>query len=93
MTSTTTFLIGSPWFTDLTINLGDEKKVEIKSINGSDTAYFVQELRLNGEVCNKNWIVYDDLFKDGGTLEFVLGTEKKNWDTGERPPSFATSPK
>lgn len=91
MTATTTFLIGSPWFSELNLHLGDSKKVTIKSTGGSDTAYFVQGVTLNGEVWDKNWLVWDDLFKDGGVLEFVLGSERTQWDTGARPPSFATT--
>lgn len=93
MTGTTTFLIGSPWFAELNINIGGAKRVSIKTTGGSDTAYFVQELKLNGKVWDKNWITWEDVFENGGTLEFVLGAGRKKWDTGERPPSFATSPK
>lgn len=91
MTSTTTFLIGSPWFSDLTIDIGNSKKVVIKSTGGSDTAYYVQKLKLNGKLWNKNWLTWDDLFANGGTLEFVLGSKKALWDTGPPPPSFATT--
>lgn len=93
MTGTTTFLVGSPWFSDLTINIGDSKKVTITSTGGSDTKFFVQELKLNGEVWNKNWFTWGDLFANGGTLEFVLGSKRRRWDTGEVPPSFATTKK
>lgn len=91
MTGTTTFLVGSPWFSDLTIDIGDSKKVTIISTGGSDTAYYVQELKLNGKLWNKNWLTWEDLFANGGTLEFVLGSKKKHWDTGARPPSFAST--
>lgn len=91
MTSTTTFLIGSPWFSDLTIDIGNSKKVVIKSTGGSDIAYYVQKLKLNGKLWNKNWLTWDDLFANGGTLEFVLGSKKTLWDTGPPPPSFATT--
>lgn len=91
MTGTTTFLVGSPWFSDLTINISDSKKVIITSTGGSDTAFYVQELKLNGNIWNKNWFTWDDLFANGGTLEFVLGSEITRWDTGAVPPSFATT--
>lgn len=92
MTGTTTFLVGSPWFSSLTIDIGNSKKVVIKSTGGSDKAYYVQELKLNGKLWNRNWLTWDDLFANGGTLEFVLGSKRTHWDTGATPPSFATTP-
>ncbi|RPA97619.1 hypothetical protein L873DRAFT_1741593 [Choiromyces venosus 120613-1] len=91
ITGTTTFLIASPWFSNLTISLGSPSKtVKITSTGGSDTAFFVQSVKLNGKNWDKNWLSWDNLFEKGGTLEFVLGTERTKWDTGERPPSYAT---
>jgi putative alpha-1,2-mannosidase len=93
ITGTATFLIGSPWFQDMTISLGDPSKtVRITAVGGTETAYFVQSLKVNGKNWDKNWLVWADLFKNGGTLEFVLGSTRKRWDTGKRPPSFATGP-
>lgn len=93
ITGTTTFLVGSPWFSDLTINIGGSKKVTITSTGGSDTKFFVQQLKLNGKVWNQNWFTWEDLFANGGTLEFVLGSKRRRWDTGAVPPSFATTKK
>ncbi|KAI5837786.1 glycosyl hydrolase family 92-domain-containing protein [Morchella snyderi] len=90
ITGSTTFLIGSPWLAELNLNLGDGKKVTIKTTGGSDTAYYVQSLKVNGEQWDRNWISWGDIFANGGTMEFVLGTEMKAWDTGARPPSYAT---
>ncbi|KAG0639705.1 glycosyl hydrolase family 92-domain-containing protein [Tuber brumale] len=91
ITGTTTFLIASPWFSNLTLSLGSPSKtVKITSTGGSETNFFVQSVKLNGNNWVKNWLSWGDLFEKGGTLEFVLGAERTKWDTGERPPSFAT---
>ena len=91
MTGTTIFLIASPWFSDLTLTLGNPSKtVKITSTGGNETDFFVQSVKLNGNNWDKNWLSWGDLFEKGGTLEFVLGAERTAWDTGERPPSFAT---
>lgn len=90
MTSQTTFLIGSPWFSDLTIDLGSGKSLKITTTGGSDTAYYVQSLKVNGQSWDKAWVTWDDVFAKGGTLDFVLGSEAKVWATGDAPPSPAT---
>ncbi|KAH8880646.1 glycoside hydrolase family 92 protein [Thozetella sp. PMI_491] len=87
MTGQTTFLIGSPWFSDLTISLSEGKSLHITTDGGSEDAYYVQSLKVNGEQWTKSWVTWDDIFGNGGTLEFELGTEAKLWATGPNPPS------
>ena len=87
MTGQTTFLIGSPWFSDLKIDLGDGKSLKITSTGGDEDAYYVQSLKVNGKQWNKSWLSWYDIFANGGTLDFVLGDTPANWATGERPPS------
>ncbi|KAH9883753.1 family 92 glycoside hydrolase [Xylariomycetidae sp. FL2044] len=90
LTGQTTFLVGSPWFDDLTIDLGDGKKLEITAANRSEDAYYVQSLSVNGASWDKAWISWDDVFANGGTLAFTLGTDPVDWATGDAPPSPAT---
>ncbi|KAK2610226.1 hypothetical protein N8I77_003676 [Diaporthe amygdali] len=90
MTGQTTFLIGSPWFRDLTIDLGGGKKLEISTSDGSETSYYVQSLMVNGEKWNKSWVTWSDIFEKGGTMDFVLGPNPSNWTTGPPPPSPGT---
>lgn len=90
MTGQTTFLIGSPWFSDLTIDLGTGKTLQITTTGGSESSYFVQSLQVNGESWDKSWVTWDDIFANGGTLDFVLGPNAVNWATGPSPPSPAT---
>ncbi|KAI1410817.1 glycoside hydrolase family 92 protein [Hypoxylon sp. FL1857] len=90
MTGQTTFLVGSPWFKDLTIDLGSGKNLNITTTGGSDTAYYVQSLKVNGQSWDKAWVTWDDVFAKGGTLDFVLGSDPVNWATGDAPPSPAT---
>ncbi|OTB05472.1 glycoside hydrolase family 92 protein [Hypoxylon sp. CI-4A] len=90
VTGQTTFLVGSPWFSDLTINLGDDKKLVITTTGGGEDAYYVQSLKVNGEDWDKAWVTWDDVFANGGTLDFVLGSDPADWATGDAPPSPAT---
>lgn len=93
MTGQTTFLVGSPWFEHLEIDLGGAKKLVITSKDGNkDEAYYVQSLKVNGKPWTKAWVTWDDVFVEGGKLDFVLGSQPKRWDTGSPPPSPASSP-
>jgi predicted alpha-1,2-mannosidase len=87
MTGTTTFLVGSPQLKYLAIDLGNGKKFEVSSTGGDENSgkWFVQSLKVNGKEWNKSWVTWDDVFANGGTMEFVLGSNKTQWDTGARP--------
>lgn len=89
LTGQTTFLIGSPWFEDLTIHLGGDRKLEITSSGGSEKSFYVQSLKVNGEDWDRSWLTWEDVFADGGKMHFELGPEPKDWATGDPPPSPA----
>ncbi|KAI0165640.1 glycoside hydrolase family 92 protein [Xylariaceae sp. FL1272] len=91
ITGQTTFLIHSPWFSDLTIDLGDGKKLAITAENFGEDSIYVQSLKVNGENWDKSWLTWDDVFANGGTMDFVLGAEPQDWATGEVPPSPASA--
>lgn len=93
ITGQTTFLIHSPWFESMTIALGDNKMLHITASDGDgngDSKIYVQSLKVNGKQWKKNWLTWDDIFANGGTLEFVLGENPTDWATGELPPSPAS---
>ena len=92
MTGQTTFLVLSPWFPSLTIDLGNGKSLKITATGGNkDTAFYVQSLEVNGEPWDKAWVSWQDVFEKGGTMAFVLGSNRTDWATGELPPSPASS--
>lgn len=90
MTGQTTFLIGSPWFSDLSIQLGEGKDLHITTTGGDDESYYVQSLKVNGKDWDKAWVSWEDIFAEGGSLDYVLGPEPVDWATGELPPSPAS---
>jgi hypothetical protein len=95
VTGQTTFLIQSPWYESLTINLGNGNTFIVTSTGGDgngDTDYYVQSLKVNGQDWFQNWLTWDDVFAKGGRLDFVLGPEPVQWATGPLPPSPATEP-
>jgi putative alpha-1,2-mannosidase len=91
MTGQTTFLILSPWFEQMIIDLGGDKTLVI-STSGSDriNAPYIQSLKVNGKSWNKSWVSWDDIFANGGTRDFVLGANKTGWSMGDLPPSPAS---
>lgn len=92
MTGQTTFLIGSPFFRRLSIDLGGGKKLVVTSRGGDrSSAPYVQSLRVNGRTWNRSWVTWEEVFKSGGRLDFVLGAEQTRWATGAPPPSPASS--
>jgi putative alpha-1,2-mannosidase len=79
----------------MTIDLSNGKTLSITSTGGDgngDTDFYVQSLKVNEQNWTKNWLVWDDVFANGGTLEFVLGPNPVQWATGDLPPSPATEP-
>ena len=90
LTGQTTFLIGSPWFANMTIDLGSNKFLTVTTTGGSDTAFYVQSLTVNGQAWNKSWVEWSDVFANGGSMAYVLGSTPQNWTTGPLPPSPAS---
>jgi len=91
MTGQTTFLILSPWFSKLTIDLSNGRSLTITTTGGNkDTAPYIQSLKVNGKTWTKSWVSWSDVFEKGGTMEFILGSETKDWATGDLPPSPAS---
>ena len=92
LTGQTTFLIHSPWFS-MNIDLGGGKSLNITTQGGdSDRDFYVQSLKVNGDVWSKSWVTWDDVFAQGGIMEFVLGKSPSAWcEGGELPPSPASA--
>ncbi|EPE25166.1 Six-hairpin glycosidase [Glarea lozoyensis ATCC 20868] len=93
VTGQTTFLIHAPWFESLTLELGEGKRLVVTSEGGDgtgDSRIYVQSVRVNGVSWEKSWLVWEDVFAEGGTLHFVLGEEMVEWAKGEVPPSPAS---
>lgn len=84
------YLLLSPRFSDLSISVGGNKTLRITA-EGLEDGPFIQRVRVNGVDWDRSWVSHVDLVEgaegDGGLIEFVLGSKKVEWDTGELPPS------
>ncbi len=65
------FIIGTPLFDEVTINLSNGKTFTIKALNNSSTNIFVKSCRLNGQPLTRPYITYKE-FMDGGLLELEM---------------------
>ncbi|SHE32747.1 alpha-1,2-mannosidase, putative [Mariniphaga anaerophila] len=84
------YVIGSPAFESVSIELAGGKRFEIKCNNYAPENKYIQSLKLNGKEWNKSWISHQDLI-NGGVLEFSMGAyPNKNWASGAEsiPPSL-----
>ncbi|EEP78043.1 conserved hypothetical protein [Uncinocarpus reesii 1704] len=80
------YLLSSPWFSNISVSVGENATLTITATNLSDQSYYVQSVKVNGRQWDKSWVGHDDI-KDGGIIEFELGTKMAAWDIGELPPS------
>jgi putative alpha-1,2-mannosidase len=98
MVGQTTYLIGSPWFSDLnmTVNVNSTLRIQVATGELNETqsdagfgqeSFYVQSVNINGAAWEKNWFEHEDLMVNGGTIEFELGSKPVVWETGDVPPS------
>jgi len=95
------FVIGSPVFDKISLNLEKGKQFEIVANNNGKENVYIQSAKLNGKDYPKSYLKYDDIMK-GGKLVFEMGNKpNKKWGkaketrpySAEKKLKFATSPK
>ena len=70
------YMIGSPVFPKLTINLENGKAFTIIAENASSENIYIQSATLNGKPYNETFIKHEDII-NGGELRFVMGSKPK----------------
>lgn len=83
------YLIGSPWFPEINMTVNGNKTLHITAtgLDYNEGSYYVQSVRVNGQDWASNWLTHEDIFVDGGNVDFVLGKNMTLWETGDVPPS------
>ncbi|RIA46871.1 putative alpha-1,2-mannosidase [Hephaestia caeni] len=84
------YIIGSPVFDDVSLDMGNGRKLRIVAKNNSPTNVYIQSATLNGKPWNKTWFSHDDI-KQGATFVFTMGpTPNKKWGAAPdtAPPSM-----
>ncbi len=85
------YVIGSPIFRKVEIQLANGKVFTIDAVNVSKQNKYIQSATLNGEQLNKPWFTQQDIEK-GGKLELQMGPRpNKNWGSSpaDTPPSMS----
>ena len=84
------YIIGSPIFDDVKLQLGNGKVLEIEARNNSTENKYIQSAMLDGKQWNKPWFSHDDI-KNGGKFVFVMGPKPSTWGSapGAAPPSMS----
>ena len=80
------YTIGSPAFSDITVNFGGNS-LRIIANNNSDENVYIQSAKFNGEPLN-TCVITHDMIKNGGTLEFEMGATPSDWAKGTAPTSL-----
>jgi len=89
---TTQYVLGTPLFKKMTINLEGGKKFIIEATNNSDENLYIQSALLNGSLYDKNWINHFDIQR-GGKLHYVMSkvpNKARGTQTTSFPYSFST---
>ena len=77
------YIIGSPLFDKVTMNVGDGKTFTVKAVNNSDKNIYIQSATLNGKRYDKSYIGYSDIIT-GGNLTLVMGPKPSKWGTSKK---------
>ena len=73
------YILGSPLFKEVEIDLNNGKTLRINAKNNSGNNIFIDSFKFNQLVSNKNWIDHKDL-RNGGVIDFKMSsTPNLNW--------------
>jgi predicted alpha-1,2-mannosidase len=81
------YLIGSPLFARVALNLPNGKTFVVSAANNSAGNVYIQSARLNGRALDAPVISYAQI-QAGGTLDFVMGPKPSTWAAAWHPPAL-----
>ncbi|MEC7931221.1 MAG: glycoside hydrolase family 92 protein, partial [Pseudomonadota bacterium] len=87
--SSDVYMIGSPIFDHVRLEMGGGKLLEIDARNNSAANIYIQSMTLNGKPWTKPWFRHADI-KKGARISFVMGP-KPNRTWGSAPADMAPS--
>jgi predicted alpha-1,2-mannosidase len=83
------YIITSPIFSKVTIQMENGNNFVITAQNVSATNKYVTAATLNGQVLDRAWLRHDEI-KNGATLVLTMGASPSAWPTGAKPPDIST---
>jgi hypothetical protein len=85
------YMIGSPLFPQVTLNLPNGNTFTITTTNNSAANIYIQSATLNGSALNVPYITYAQI-EAGGTLNFVMGPSPSTWAADWSPTPISSTP-
>lgn len=84
-----TYIIGSPLFEKVTINLENGKKFTIRANGVSNENKYIQSATLNGKAYTRTWFTHDDIMSGSELVFEMAASPNKNWGASKdsRPAS------
>jgi predicted alpha-1,2-mannosidase len=76
-----TYVMGSPLFDKVKINVGQGKYFDVTVVNNSSKNIYIQKMELNGVKYDKSYLRHMDIMK-GGNLKITMG-DKPNYNFGK----------
>jgi predicted alpha-1,2-mannosidase len=89
------YILGSPLFRSATLKFENGKTLYIKTNRNSDKSWYIQSMKVNGKIYDRNFLPHDLLLK-GGDIEYEMsGNPNKQRGTADsaRPYSFSLEKK
>jgi hypothetical protein len=74
------YIIGTPLFDEISINLENGKKLTIKSENLSKENSYIQAIKYNGVDYSKSYFTHEMLM-EGGEFVYMMGSTPSDWGT------------
>ena len=85
------YIIGSPLFNYVEISLPSGKKFIIDSAENSNKNIYVNNVKLNEENYNKNWLHHEDLTKGGKLIFNMKDTPNYQWGSSKNSIPYSMS--
>ncbi len=88
---TNQYVMGSPLFKKMTLNLANGKKFTINAMNNSKQNVYIQSAILQGKAYEKNYIEHTDILK-GGSFQLNMGSlpnQQRGISEAAKPYSFS----
>lgn len=83
------YILGSPLFKEIEIDLNNGKTLRINAKNNSENNIFIDSFKLNQLESNKNWIGHKDL-RNGGVIDFEMSnTPNLDWGSAKNSVPFS----
>ncbi len=81
------YVVGSPLFRRVTLDLGEGKKLVVRAENASPANRYVQSATLGGKPLARAWVGHDELVA-AGDVAFVMGPQpNKSWGAADGGPA------